>query len=177
MTRSTIDGADVVRAGRVAGAADGDVAAYVPLRVDATGSVIVGNFPATQPVSGALTNAELRALAVAVADPSVVPIRTRFEAKLTSRALYTTAGTATLVAAGAAERARVTWVYAQAKASLGTGAVTVTVTLGTLSYQFELTGSQPFAHGVTWEGALGDDLTVTLDSAAEVLVNVDYLIF
>lgn len=149
---------------------DGDVAQVI------NGALVVVS-TSTQPVSGPLTNAELREAVVPVTDAAVVPLKSRFEAKLTSRALYTTAGTATLITTAASERARVTWIYAQAKASVGTAAVTVTVTLGTLSYQFELTGSQPFAHGVTWEGALGDDLTVTLDASLEVLVNVDYLIF
>jgi len=146
----------------------------VTWRPSATGGG--GAAPGGTPTGG-LTNTELRAAVVAVADASVVPLKTRFEAKLTARALYSVAGTATLVTTTAAQRARVTWIYAQAKGSVGTAVVLVTVALGTLSYQFELTGSQPFAHGVTWEGALDDDLTVTTDVSLEVLVNVDYTIF
>src|SRR5687767_5825709 len=41
MTRSTADGAEVVRPARAAGADDGDVAAYQPLTVDGTGALIV----------------------------------------------------------------------------------------------------------------------------------------
>lgn len=41
MTRSTVDGAGVVRSAKPSGAADGDVAAYRPLLVDAGGALVV----------------------------------------------------------------------------------------------------------------------------------------
>ncbi|MEO7443583.1 MAG: hypothetical protein ABIW46_08635 [Acidimicrobiales bacterium] len=95
----------------------------------------------------------------------------------TAKATYTTAGDHTLVTPPAGQRLRVVWIFAQAKGALDTGVVLVTVTLGANSYDFELTGSQPFAHGAVWEAAADVLLVVTTSSTAAVIVNVDYRTF
>ncbi len=102
----------------------------------------------------------------------------KFAPVLTAKATYNTSGNHTLIAAPASPNAlRVVWIYAQAKGALDTGVVLITVTLGTHSYDFELTGSQPFAHGAVWDGAVGDALVVNTSSTAAVIVNADYRSF
>lgn len=199
--------------------------------------ISVANFPASQPVTGPLTDAQLRAAAVPVSGPitdaqlrasalavsgpltdaqlraAAVPVagpltdaqlradpvlsaitnfppsqevvdfavldllqefRNRYDVVKTAKAEYTTDGPHTLVAPTVGSALRVVWIFAQARGSLADGVVTVTVSLGGNSYQFELTGSQPFAHSAVWEGATDQDLIVTTSSAAPVLVNIDY---
>lgn len=101
-------------------------------------------------------------------------IANRFGAVSTAKATYTTSGNHTLITPAAGNALRVVWMYAQAKGALDTGVVGVTFTLGTKSYEIELTGSQPFAHGAVWEGAADQTLVVNTTSTAAVLVNVDY---
>lgn len=102
----------------------------------------------------------------------------RFEAVQTAKATYTSSGNHTLVAAPTSPSAlRVVWLYAQAKGVLDTGTVIVSFTLGTKSYEFELTGSQPFAHSAVWDGAVGDELVVNTSSTAAVMVNTDYRVY
>jgi len=194
------------------------LAALENITAAVTGTVAVSNLPATQPVSatalplpagaatqttlagvlaaltnvpvtGPVTDTQLRAAALAVTaaalplpagaatEATVVPVRNRFDAVLTAKATYTTSGPHTLITPAAGQAVRVLWLYAQAKAALDTGTVLVTFTLGTHSYDFELTGSQPFAHTAVWDGAAGETLVVTTSSTAAVLVNVDHRAF
>lgn len=176
-----------------------------------SGTVVVSNLPATQPVSGPLTDTQLRAAPVPVSfpadesgltdtelratpvpvsgtvalsnptetglakDATVLPVLKRFDSVLTAKATYTTSGDHTLIAAPASPLAlRPVWFYAQAKGVLDTGTVVVSFTLGARSYEFELTGSQPFAHGAVWDGAVGEALVVNTSSVAAVMVNCDY---
>jgi hypothetical protein len=103
--------------------------------------------------------------------------RNKYDVVLTARDSYETSGDHTLLSIAAPDRLRTTWLYAQAKGVLDTGVVTVIFTLGTNSYEVELTGSQPFAHSAVWEGAAGEDLIVNTSSTAAVIVNVDYRLF
>lgn len=98
-------------------------------------------------------------------------------AVLTAKATYTTSGDHTLITPPAGQSLRVVWLYAQAKGALDTGVVLVSFTLGSNSYEFELTGSQPFMHGAVWEGAIDAPLIVATSSTAAVLINVDYRSF
>ena len=194
------------------------LAALESITAAVTGSVSVTNLPATQPVSaaalplpagaatqttlaavlaalalvpvsGPLTDAQIRATALAItaaslplpagaaADATLSPVRNRFDAVLTAKATYMTSGPHTLITPASGQALRVVWLYAQAKGVLNTGTVLVTFTLGSKSYEFELTGSQPFAHGAVWDGAANDALIVTTSSDAAVLINSDYRSF
>lgn len=102
------------------------------------------------------------------ATPAPTPIST-------VKATYTTSGDHTLLAAPASPLAlQPTWFYAQAKGALDTGVVIVAFTMGGRSYEFELTGSQPFSHSATWNGAVGEALVVNTSSTAAVMCNADY---
>jgi len=149
------------------------LAALENITAAVTGSVAVTNLPATQPISAVA----LPLPTGAATEATVVPVRNRFDPVLTAKATYTTSGPHTLVTPGSGQAVRVLWLYAQAAAALSTGTVLVTLTLGSHSYDLELTGSQPFAHTAVWEGAVNEALIVTTSSTAEVLVNCDYRSF
>lgn len=103
--------------------------------------------------------------------------RNKYDVVSTAKATYTTSGNHTLITPPAGQSIRSVWFYAQAKGALDTGVVVVSFTLGPNSYEFELTGSQPFAHGAVWEGAADAVLVVNTSSTAAVMVNVDYRLF
>lgn len=89
---------------------------------------------------------------------------------------FSTAGPNDLAVPNTGNALKVLWLYAQATAALGNGAVEVEFKLGSTSlYKFELTGSQPWAHGaVLPAGAADDKLTVTLTpGGVRVLCNAD----
>lgn len=168
----------------------GGVVALDGATLAALETISVANWPAVQPVNGTvgLDAAALAALeTITVANPTanpetglakdatVLPVLKRFDSVLTAKATYTTSGDHTLIAAPASPLAlRPVWFYAQAKGALDTGTVIVSFTLGARSYEFELTGSQPFAHGAVWDGAVGEALVVNTSSVAAVMVNCDY---
>lgn len=148
------------------------------------------------PVSGALTDTQLRAAPLPVSgtitanlgtidgaatETSLVSLlaefRNKYDVVSTAKATYTSSGDHTLITPPAGQSLRVVWIFVQAKAVLDTGVVLVSATLGPNSYEFELTGSQPFAHGAVWEGAVDQVLTITTSSTAAVLVNVDYRVY
>lgn len=174
-------------------------------------TISVGNFPASQPVTGPLTDTQLRAavvpvsgpvtdaqlraasVGVTVANPTANPetglakdtnllsllaeFRNKYDVVQTATDTYVTSGDHDLIIPAAGQAIRSVWLYAQAKGALDTGTVLVTFTLGPNSYTFELTGSQPFAHGAVWEGAADQKLVVNTSSTAAVIVNADYRSF
>lgn len=102
--------------------------------------------------------------------------RNRFDAVQTSAVTASIAGTTTVIDATASQALRVVWLYVQADADM-TGSVEVTLRLGTrILYKFDLIGSQPFAHSAVHEGAVGEDLTIEINSSVIVYVNADYRI-
>lgn len=179
------------------------VATLDPASLAALETISVGNFPATQPVSGPLTDAQLRAASVPVAGPltdaqlraaavlvslpgvasqaTLAALLSEFQNKYdvvqTAKATYTSSGPHTLITPPAGQALRVTWLFAQAKGTLDTGTVVVGFTLGGSSYEFELTGFQPWMHSAVWEGAVNEPLVVDTSSAAAVMVNCDYRVF
>jgi hypothetical protein len=143
-------------------------------------TITVANFPAVQPVNGtvAVSNMVAATETGLAKDATLSPVRDRFAAVQTAKATYTTPGDHTLIPAPASPLAlRPVWLFAQAKGALDTGTVIVSITLGGRSYEFELTGSQPFAHSAVWDGEVGDALIVNTSSAAAVMVNVDYRLY
>lgn len=157
----------------------------VQLPPDSTGkSIRTMTGGASQPAS---THQEVHTLALG--DGTIVPgdagglmvqagaTSKKFDAVLTAKATYTTSGDHTLITPPGGQSLRVLWFYAQAKGLLDVGTVLVTFTLGTKSYEFELTGSQIFAHAVVWDGAANQTLVVNTSNTAAILINVDYRSF
>ncbi len=117
--------------------------------------------------------------AARVNDPTVEDLlaefRNRYDAVTPISGDFSSVGDHTLVAPAAGKRLRIVWLYAQAAGALDTGLVEVTFKRGaTVLYKFELTGSQPWAHGAVIEGAVNESIIVNTSSAARVLVNADY---
>lgn len=117
-------------------------------------------------LTGSATQATLASL--------LTEFQNKYDVVQTAKATYNTLGNHDLITPSAGTALRVVWLYAQAKGALDTGTVEVTFTLGSNSYGFELTGSQPFAHSAVWEGAVDQKLVVNTSSTAAVMVNADW---
>lgn len=101
-------------------------------------------------------------------------LRRRFGATSGLAQKVTTSGETVLVSPAAGNAVRLRWLYAATSENNGQE-VEVTVRLGgTVIYTFPLGAPGIFAHSSVRDGAVDADLTVTLNVAAPVYINLEY---
>jgi len=146
------------------------------------GHVQVDNLPATQPVSGPLTDAQLRASVVPVSGSfyqalqpiSGSPDKRFAEGKTTRAGSISTVGDNSIITPAAGKLLRVFWVGLSSSQD-NTGETAVTVKFGSTShYRWNMGNPGAFSHWQNFQGIVDQPLVINLSAAQTVLWNATY---
>lgn len=174
------------------------VAALQAVTATVSGAVSITNFPATYPLptaqvtaltppapqTDALTDAQLRATSVPVTPPALVLATdsVRQTLRVSQPLSVNVIGAVTdsiLVAVGPTERIRLIRNAGHVDPALALETYPiVTLKIGTtVIYRDKLEAGLPWSETVCFEGAAGDDLTISIDIPATIYLNCRYEVF